>query len=152
MPTSYTGSLGLALPVTGELSGTWGDTVNDFITKYVDAAVAGTQVISGNQTAVTLTTTNGLALSQVVAAATGSAQYQVIKCTGNPASMLTITVPAASKTYVIINATSTSQDVKVVGAGPTTGVTVYSGERALLVWNGSDFIKVAFSLISGGTF
>ena len=26
MPTTYTSLLGLALPVTGELSGTWGDT------------------------------------------------------------------------------------------------------------------------------
>ena len=45
MATSYTSLLGLALPVTGELSGTWGDTVNDYITQYLDAAVAGTQTI-----------------------------------------------------------------------------------------------------------
>ena len=43
MTTAYTSLLGLALPVTGELSGTWGDTVNDYITSYVDAAVEGTQ-------------------------------------------------------------------------------------------------------------
>lgn len=153
MPTSYTGSLGLALPVTGELSGTWGDIVNNFLTTYVDASVAGAQTISGSQTAVTLTTTNGNTLSQAGGAGvTGSAQYAIINCTGNPASLLTITVPTVSKAYIVNNATSTSQDVKIVGVGPTTGVTVYSGERALLVWNGSDFVKVAFSLISGGTF
>ena len=59
MPTSYTSLLGLALPVTGELSGTWGDTVNNYITGYVDASVAGAQTISGSQTAVTLSITNG---------------------------------------------------------------------------------------------
>ena len=149
MATSYTSLLGLALPVTGELSGTWGDTVNDDITQYVDAAVEGTQTISGSQTAVTLSTTNGTALSQAGSGATGSAQYAVINCTGNPASTLTITAPASSKIYVIINGTSTSQSVKIVGAGPTTGVTVATGQRALVAWNGSDFVQVGAS--AGGS-
>jgi hypothetical protein len=151
MPTSYTSLLGLALPVTGELSGTWGDTVNDYITRYLDAAVAGAQTISGSQTAVTLTTTTATTLSQAGSGATGSAQYQIINCTGNPASLLTITVPAQSKAYLVLNATSTSQSVKVVGAGPTTGVTMVSGERALIAWDGSDFVKVASSTADGVT-
>jgi hypothetical protein len=148
MPTTYTSLLGMALPVTGELSGTWGDTVNDYITKYVDASVAGAQTISGSQTAVTLSVTNGSTLSQAGSGATGSAQYQIINCTGNPASLLTITAPASSKSYIIINSTSTSQSVKIVGVGPTTGVTLVSGEKAIVAWNGSDFTKVATSVIS----
>lgn len=143
MPTSYTSLLGLALPVTGELSGTWGDTVNNYITQYLDASIEGTQTISGSQTAVTLSVTNGSALSQVGSGSTGSAQYQIINCTGNPASLLTITVPASSRQYIVINATSTSQSVKVVGVGPTTGITLASGEKAHIAWNGSDFVKVA---------
>ena len=118
MTTAYTSLLGLALPVTGELSGTWGDTVNDYITKYMDAAVAGAQTISGTQTAVTLSVTNGSALTQAGSSGgTGSAQYQIINCTGSPASLLTVTVPAASKVYLVLNATSTSQSVKVVEIG-----------------------------------
>jgi hypothetical protein len=148
MPTTYTSLLGMALPVTGELSGTWGDTVNDYITKYVDASVAGAQTISGSQTAVTLSTTTGTSLSQAGSGSTGSAQYQIINCTGNPAGLLTITAPATSKSYIIINSTSTSQSVKIVGAGPTTGVTLVSGEKAIVAWNGSDFTKVATSVIS----
>jgi hypothetical protein len=65
--------------------------------------------------------------------------------------MLTVTVPAASKTYVVVNATSTNQDVKIVGAGPTTGVTLVAGEKAVIAWNGSDFIKVATSTADGVT-
>ena len=151
MPTSYTSLLGLALPVTGELSGTWGDTVNDYITRYVDASVAGTQAISGSQTAVTLTVTNGTSLTQVGSGSSGSAQYAVINCTGNPAGLLTITAPASSRQYLIINATSTSQSVKIVGAGPTTGVTMVSGESAIVAWNGSDYVKVASSTADGVT-
>ena len=61
---NYTPLIGLALPTQGDLSGTWGDTVNNYISTYVDSAVAGTQTISGSQTAVTLSVTNGLALVQ----------------------------------------------------------------------------------------
>jgi hypothetical protein len=142
MTTAYTSLLGLALPVTGELSGTWGDTVNDYITKYIDAAVAGAQTISGSQTAVTLSTTNGTSLSQAGSGATGSAQYQIINCTGNPATALTVTVPSASKVYLVLNNTSTSQTVTVKGSA-TTGVTVAAARSALIAWNGTDFEVVA---------
>jgi hypothetical protein len=149
MTTAYTTLLGLAQPVTGELSGTWGATVNDYITTYLDSAVAGAQTISGTQTAVTLSVTNGSSLVSAGAAATGSAQYSIINCTGTPASLLTITAPAASKTYIVINATA--QSVKLVGAGPTAGVTMVTGEKAVCSWNGTDFVKVASSVISSFT-
>lgn len=148
MPTSYTSFLGLALPATGELGGTWGTVVNDYLTQYVDAAVAGAQTISGNQTAVTLSTTNGGTLTQAGSGATGSAQYAIINCTGNPAGMLTVTAPATSKVYLVINATSTNQSVKVVGVGPTTGVTVAASKTALIAWNGADFQLIAVADVS----
>lgn len=148
MTTSYTSLLGLALPVQGELTGTWGTTVNSYITQYLDAAVAGAQTISGTQTAVTLSVSNGVSLSQAASAATGSSQYAIINCTGNPAGLLTITAPAASKVYLVINATSTNQSVKVVGVGPTTGVTIAASRAALIAWNGTDFRLVATTDIS----
>lgn len=147
MTTAYTSLLGLALPVTGELDGTWGDVVNNYITSYVDASVAGAQTISGSQTAVTLSTTNGSSLSQAGSGSTGSAQYQIINCTGNPATTLTITAPATSKTYIVINQTSTSQSVVLRGSGPTTGVTIASGDKALVAWNGSDFVRVGGDVV-----
>ena len=158
MTTAYSTNLELALPVQGELSGTWGDTVNNGITQYLDAAIAGSQIISGSQTAVTLTNTNGDStatnIAQAGSGATGTAQYQIIRCTGNPAGLLTITISDTltagySKTFIIINATSTSQSVKIVGSGPTTGITVVSGDKALVAWNGSDFVRVGAS--AGGS-
>ena len=158
MTTAYSTNLELALPVQGELSGTWGDTVNNGITQYLDTAIAGSQIISGSQTAVTLANTNGDAsasnIAQAGSGATGTAQYQIIRCTGNPAGLLTITisdtgVAGYSKTFIIINATSTSQSVKIVGSGPTTGITVTSGDKALVAWNGSDFVRVGAS--AGGS-
>lgn len=142
MTTAYSALLGLALPVQGELSGTWGDTVNSYITNYLDAAVAGTQTLSTDAN-VTLTKATGTALNGT------SAQYAIINCTGARTVQRTITVPATSKTYVVINATTGGFGVKVVGTGPTTGVTVAAGTQALVVWNGADLLLLGVANAAG---
>lgn len=143
MTTAYTSLLGLALPVTGELSGTWGDTVNNYITNYLDAAVAGSQTLSTDAD-VTLTKTTATSLGST------SSQYAIILCTGARTVLRTITVPAASKYYVISNDTTGGYSVKVVGAGPTTGVTITNGEKALIAWTGADFVKVSSTIATPG--
>jgi hypothetical protein len=132
MPTTYTSLLGLALPATGELSGTWGDTVNNYISTYIDAAVAGTQTITASTT---LTKTTGSSLGST------SSQYMVLLCSPSSAN-ITVTAPATSKTYIVIN-TSATYTVTIRGAGPTTGVTIAVSDKALVVWNGSDFVRVS---------
>jgi len=129
--TNFSPLLGLALPTTGDLSGTWGTTVNDAITSLIDSAVAGTTTLSANAD-VTLSTTNGAA---------NQARNAVILWTAsNGATTRNITAPAQSKAYVVINAGTGS--IVVRGSGPTTGVTIASGTRALVAWNGSDFVKI----------
>ena len=60
MVTAYSPILKLALPVQGELSGTWGDVVNDNITSMVEQAIAGRAVIDkGTTDSQTLTKANG---------------------------------------------------------------------------------------------
>jgi hypothetical protein len=60
MATAYTPILKLALPVTGELNGTWGTVVNDNITSMVEQAVAGLATINTWTTnSHILTTANG---------------------------------------------------------------------------------------------
>jgi len=140
MTTAYTSLLGLALPVTGELSGTWGDTVNNAITSLLDTAVAGTTSITTDAD-ITLTTTTG---------ASNQARQAIILW--NPASGTTtrnITAPAQSKIYTVINASGGTQSIVLRGVGPTTGVTIVKGESAVCAWNGSDFIKVSNTSGSG---
>jgi hypothetical protein len=139
MTTAATSLLGLALPVTGELSGTWGDTVNNGITSLVDSAIAGTTTLSSD-TDVTLTTTT-LSANQ--------AREAIILWTAGGTATRTITAPAQSKTYVVINKTSSTQSIKLVGVGPTTGVTVVAGTSALVAWNGLDFVTVAVFASTG---
>jgi hypothetical protein len=138
--TNFSPLLGLALPTTGDLSGTWGTTVNDSITGLIDSAVAGTATLSTDAD-VTLTTTNGAA---------NQARNMVLLCSGARTTIKTITAPAQSKTYVVINATTGGFAVKLVGAGPTTGVTIVAGESAVCAWNGSDFIKVSSTVANAG--
>jgi hypothetical protein len=138
MTTGNTTLLGLALPVEGELDGTWGDVVNDSITSLVDSAVAGTTTLSTDAD-VTLTTT-ALAANQ-------ARQAVLLWTASNGATTRNITAPAQSKPYIVINAGTGS--IVLRGAGPTTGVTIISGEKCLAAWNGSDFVKIATSTADG---
>lgn len=131
--TNFSPLLGLALPTTGDLSGTWGTVVNDAITQLLDSAVAGTTTLSAD-TDVTLSTTNGAA---------NQARNAIILWTATGTVTRNITAPAHSKAYVVINATGGTQSIVIRGAGPTTGVTILAGRKALVVWSGSDFVEVA---------
>ena len=133
MTTAYTSLLGLALPVTGELSGTWGDVVNTSITNLLDSAIAGTTTISSDAD-VSLTTTNGVS---------NTSREAILLWTASGTVTRTITAPAQSKVYIVINKTGSTQSIKLVGAGPTTGVTILANELAICAWNGADFVKVA---------
>jgi len=131
MTTAYTSLLGLALPVTGELSGTWGDTVNNSITSLLDSAIAGTTTLSSDAD-VTLSTTTGAA---------NTSREAILLWTAGGTVTRNITAPAQSKVYIVVNASSSTQSIVLRGVGPTTGVTILKGEVAVCAWNGSDFVK-----------
>ena len=143
-----TALIGLTLPATGTLSGQWGDTINNAISQIVDAAVAGTQQI---------TTDADIDLSVTVGtyASTGltgnSSQYAVLLCTGARTAARYINTPKQSKTYVVINDTTGGYAITVRGGptSPTTGVTVAAGTRAIIAWNGSDFVNVGGGSAAG---
>lgn len=146
MTTAYSTNLGLALPVQGELSGTWGDMVNYGITDYVDISVAGTLTLNGDG-AVTLANTNGNSSGTNITSTT--AQYAILKITGTLTTTKVITAPSTSKTYVVINA-ATGGSVTVKASGQT-GVTVAVGEQATIAFNGTDYVKTGSSAYGSGT-
>ena len=136
MTTGNTTLLKLALPVTGELSGTWGDTVNDAITSLLDSAVAGTTTLSAD---------TDVTLSDTALAANQSRQAVILWTASNGATTRNITAPARSKAYIVINAGTGS--IVLRGAGPTTGVTIAAGEKCVAAWNGSDFVKIGGDVV-----
>lgn len=132
MPTSYTPLLGLALPVTGELAGTWGTTVNDSITELVEDSIAATataSVTSGNWT-----------LSTTGSGAVNEARCAILIPTGTPGVSRNIIAPSQSKAYIVINQ---SNAAVVLKGALTTGATIAAGTEAICAWDGSDFVTVA---------
>ncbi len=146
-----TGQLGLVTPTQGTLSGTWGDTVNNGITEYTNLAIAATLTLT-NDGAVTLANTTGDAsasniTSTLTGAGTVTAQHAIVRVTGTLTTTKVITGPSYSKTYVVINdATGGSVTIKASGQ---TGVTIAVGDKALVAYNGTDYVRVGAS--AGGS-
>ena len=146
-----TGQLGLLTPTQGTLSGTWGDTVNNGITEYTNLAIAATLTLT-NDGAVTLANTTGNAsatniTSTLTGAGTVTAQHAVVRVTGTLTTTKIITGPTYSKTYVVINdATGGSVTIKAAGQ---SGVTVAVADKALVAFNGTDYVRVGAS--AGGS-
>ena len=140
MPSSYTSLLGLVLPATGELTSTWGTTVNTSLTQLVEDSIAQYSTASVTSSDWTLTTTAGGVSNQ--------ARTAILIATGAPATTRYIYAPAQSKSYVVINNCSDSSVVYIRGgtsSSYTTGVPIAAGSSALVSWDSttSDFTVVA---------
>jgi hypothetical protein len=143
MATGATGQLGLALPVQGELSGTWGDTVNNGITQYTNIAIAATLTLTGDG-AVTLANTTGDAsasniTSTLAGAGTVTAQFAIVRVSGTTTTKV-VTGPSYSKSYIVDNASSFVVTFKASGQA---GVSVAAGEKVTVYYNGTDYVKIA---------
>jgi hypothetical protein len=134
-----TGQLGLVTPTQGTLSGTWGDTVNNGITEYVNIAIAGTLSFAGDG-AITLTNTTGSSSATNFTSTT--AQYMVIRVTGTLTTTKIITGPSYSKIYLVDNA-ATGGSVAFQRSGQVTPVTVAAGTRSFVYYNGTDYVAIA---------
>jgi hypothetical protein len=142
MTINYTTNLALAQPVTGTESGTWGDDVNNGITAYLDIAIAGGLAVTVTTADVTLTNTQGSSSGTNISSST--AQYAILNVSGAMTGARNLIVPSSSKWYVINNSTTGGYALTVKGSA-TTGVSLVNGERALIAWNGSDYVKIANS-------
>lgn len=130
MPSSYTQSLRLILPVTGELTGTWGDAVNAGLTELVEDAIAGSAAIAMANANVTLTTANEAA---------DQARNMFLNLTGANTAQRDVIVPAVSKLYFVHNGTTGGFGVQVKTAAGT-GVVVPNGQRMALYCDGTDVL------------
>jgi len=137
MASSYTTNLRFTLPVQGELSSSWGNTVNDGVTNLVDAAISGTASIALTGTTYTLTSANG---------ATDEARQMFLTFTGTPGGAATVTCPTSSKLYYVTNNTNVAVTLKTSGG---TGIAVPVGVRMALYCNGTDVLSASTSTGTG---
>ena len=133
MTTQYSPILKLALPVQGELSGTWGDVVNDNITSMVEQAIAGRAVINTWTTnAHTLTSANGT---------TSESRCAMLELTDSGSALsgaATVICPALSKIYIVKNASGQNATVKTPSG---TGILVPNGRTTFLFCDGTNVIE-----------
>jgi hypothetical protein len=151
MTTGATGQLGLALPVQGELSGTWGDTVNNGLTQYINIAIAGTLTLTDDGAVTLANTTGDASASNVTSTLTGAgtvtAQFAIVRVTGTLTTAKVVTAPSYSKTYTVVNAATGG--IVTFKASGQTGVSVAVGETAFVYFNGTDYVKVVGTATAG---
>jgi len=138
MSVGYSTNLQLEEPVTGTESGNWGYDINYGTTDYIDIAISGTNTITTDGD-VTLAQTTGSTSGNNIVGTT--AQYYILNCTGARTANRNIIAPAISKTYYVINNTTTASTpftITIKKSGGT-GVTIPPGAAALVAYNGTDF-------------
>ena len=135
MPSSYTPSLRLVLPVTGELTGTWGDVTNQGLTELVDASIAGTASITIADANFTLSTADGAA---------DEARKMFVVATGALTAARNIICPTASKLYFVAN-TTTGGFAVTFKTSAGTGISIPNGEAMVLYCNGTNVVNAITS-------
>ena len=137
MPSSFTPSLRLTLPVTGENPGTWGDLVNTGITSLVDSSVAGYAAVTMTNADHTLTTVNGAA---------DESRKMMLNISGTLTAARNVICPAASKLYFVKNATTGGFAITLKTAAGT-GVSIPNGAIAVLMCDGTNVNPATNALI-----
>ena len=133
MTTQYTPILKLALPVQGELSGTWGDVVNDNITSMIEQAIAGRLVINTwSSNSHTLTTANGTTAESRAAMLSLTDSGSQLSAAG------TVVCPALSKTYIVKNGAGQIVTVKTPSG---SGIAVPNGKTMLVYCDGTNVLE-----------
>jgi hypothetical protein len=138
MPSTYTTSLRLTLPATGELAGTWGSTVNAGVTSLAESAIAGTSAVSMTDADYTLTTVNGAA---------DQARNMFVTLSGTLSAARSVICPSVSKLYFVTNSTTGGYSITFkTSAG--TGITVANGQRKVVYCNGTNVVDAFTTLTS----
>lgn len=132
MASTYSSSLRLELIGKGEQTGTWDVTTNRQFGTLLEHALAGVLACAMTDANKTLTTVNGL---------TDEARYAVLNVTGTLTAQRDIIIPAVTKTYIVRNATTGSQSIRVKTSGGTA-VTIANGITTYLFCNGTDCYEV----------
>ena len=133
MTTQYTSTLKLALPVQGELSGTWGDVVNNNITSMIEQAIVGRVVINTwSSNSHVLTTANG------TTSESRCAMLEFTDTGSNLSGAATVVCPTAAKIYIVKNASGEAATLKTASG---SGIAVPNGKTMFLFCDGTNVLE-----------
>ena len=131
MASTFSTNLKIELIGTGEQVGTWGVTTNTNLGTALEQAIVG-------QVTVTFATDANKTLTLTDSPAAQDARALFLNVTSGVSLTATrdLIVPAINKTYIVKNATTGSQSIRVIVAG--VGVTIPNGRTALVYNDGTD--------------
>lgn len=144
MATTYTSLLRLAKPTTGELSGTWGDVVNDNITSMIEQAISGKATVAMADANQTLTVANGV---------TDQARCAIVECTGAMSTNRNVVCPTSTKVYIVNNLTTGGFSI-VFKTVAGTGITISAGSVRSVYCDGTNVVAGGdtFATLGANTF
>jgi hypothetical protein len=135
MASTYSPLLRVELVGIGDQSNTWGLTNNTNLGTVLEQAIAGTAVVDVTLANQTLSVEDGTA---------DQSRCMIIRAIGTPGTTRNIVAPKLSKVYVVINE---SNSAIVLKGSDTTGVTLSSGTRSIIVYNGTDFVSLSSAIV-----
>jgi len=131
MSTSYTSILKLGKPASGDTN--WGTTINSQLTDMLEEAIAGKKTVNTWSTnSHTLSEGNGT---------TSEARAAILLLTDTGTALSgagTLTVPASSKLYAIINTSGQTITVKTASG---TGIAVPTAQQINLMCDGTNVVE-----------
>ena len=154
MASTYSDRLRIELMAAGDQSGTWGDTTNTNLGTLIEEAIAGFSEITMSDANKTLSANNG---------ATDEARQMILKFSGGSLTATRdIIIPSKEKLYVIHNATSGSQSIRIKTASSSSTVTIANGKTTVVYCDATDvFLAItnvpasdlsgAVAIANGGT-
>jgi hypothetical protein len=131
MPSTYSTNLKIELIALGEQVGTWGTTTNGNLGTALEQAIVGRVTVSFASDA-----NKTLTLSNTNAAQDARALFLNLTSAVSLTTTRDLIVPAINKNYIVKNATSGGQSIRVIVAG--VGVTIPNGKTALIYNDGTD--------------
>jgi hypothetical protein len=131
MASTFSTNLKIELIGTGEQVGTWGATTNTNLGTALEQAIVG-------RVTVTFATDANNTLTLTDSPAAQDARALFLNVTSGVSLTVTrdLIVPAINKNYIVKNATTGSQSIRVIVAG--VGVTIPNGKTVLIYNDGTD--------------
>lgn len=140
--STYSTNLKVQLIGTGEENGTWGDVTNNAFNNVFEQAIVGYGTVTMSDSTTILTLANGNT-SQTARNLYLNVTSSVSLSTTRDVIIPSITAGSTpiQKLYIVKNATTGSQSIRIIGA-TGTGITIPNGSTVMVYSNGTDVVDV----------
>jgi hypothetical protein len=142
MPSTYSPSLRIELPGSGEQSGVWGTTTNNNLGTLLEQSIAGVQAITMTDANYTLSNYNGVS---------DEARKAVLVVSGTNTAVRDIIAPLVVKVYTVKNNTTGGYAINI-RASSGSSVSIPNGVTSSVYCDGTNFnLALTQTLVAAGT-